>query len=64
MSFEIDKDLLDLIRDVLERMVMGCKAEIETKKYKVKAYNVNSSAKYAKSSIRIDIQDLEPRDYT
>lgn len=64
MSISTNEKLMKLISDALERLELGAKSVIETKDYKVKAYYVNSSAKYAHSSLRIDIQDLEPRDYT
>lgn len=40
------------------------KLEMESIDWKIKVYKVNSSPKYAYSSIRIDLQDKELRDYS
>jgi hypothetical protein len=59
------KDLQDTVLDILLELRNGSKkSTYEDEGFKVVGYLVNSSAKYSHSSIRIDIQDKELRDYS
>jgi len=56
---------IDAIRDLLDRVRHGSKrVNAVASAFSLKVYQVNSSPKYAYPSIRVDIQDLEPADYS
>jgi hypothetical protein len=40
------------------------KVEAHSNGFSIKVYTVNSNPKYAFPSLRVDIQDLEPRDFS
>ncbi len=61
---ELDKELLELVKEVLTNLNTKVRSEVETEHFKVKGYFVNSPSRYAHASMRIDIQNLEPRNYS
>ncbi len=55
-------DLMDLLEQMILNVMSGAKKlKNHGMKYNVTIYQTNVSPKYAKPSIRIDIQELTPR---